>query len=100
MHKFNNNNCLKSNIQCIEIRVQWTVHKTTHVKIRFTIKIWYCNMHNDMWEITKFNIIYFVFVILVLKQSVITLSNIPTIYIYNSNNIKMYVIINNTCVHF
>ena len=22
----NNNNCLKSNIQCIEIRVQWTVH--------------------------------------------------------------------------
>ena len=21
-----NNNCLKSNIQCIEIRVQWTVH--------------------------------------------------------------------------
>ena len=38
-------------------------------------------MHNDMWEITKFNIIYFVFVILVLKQSVITLSNIPTIYI-------------------
>ena len=21
----NNNNCLKSNIQCIEIRVQWTV---------------------------------------------------------------------------
>ena len=24
----NNNNCLKSNIQCIEIRVQWTVHLT------------------------------------------------------------------------
>ena len=23
---YNNNNCLKSNIQCIEIRVQWTVH--------------------------------------------------------------------------
>ena len=23
----NNNNCLKSNIQCIEIRVQWTVFK-------------------------------------------------------------------------
>ena len=22
----NNNNCLKSNIQCIEIRVQWTMH--------------------------------------------------------------------------
>ena len=52
-----------------------------------------------MWE---FNIIYFVFVILVLKQSVITLSNIPTIYIYiyHSNNTKMYVIINNTCVQF
>ena len=25
-HHINNNNCLKSNIQCIEIRVQWTVH--------------------------------------------------------------------------
>ena len=26
IHNNNNNNCLKSNIQCIEIRVQWTVH--------------------------------------------------------------------------
>ena len=26
MFNNNNNNCLKSNIQCIEIRVQWTVH--------------------------------------------------------------------------
>ena len=37
----NNNNCLKSNIQCIEIRVQWTVHLgSSHMHgdmLRFTI---------------------------------------------------------------
>ena len=26
-----NNNCLKSNIQCIEIRVQWTMHLRCNV---------------------------------------------------------------------
>ena len=33
---YNNNNCLKSNIQCIEIRVQWTVHliDEKHMKTR------------------------------------------------------------------
>ena len=29
----NNNNCLKSNIQCIEIRVQWTVQNDNNNNI-------------------------------------------------------------------
>ena len=34
---YNNNNCLKSNIQCIEIRVQWTVHLgSSHMHVSYT----------------------------------------------------------------
>ena len=51
-----------------------------------------------MWEITKFNIIYFVFVILVLKQSVITLSNIPTIYIIAITQKCMSLLIIQLCI--
>ena len=32
-HNIHNNNCLKSNIQCIEIRVQWTVHLAVTPKL-------------------------------------------------------------------
>ena len=36
----NNKNCLKSNIQCIEIRVQWTVHLgSSHMHVKSTICI-------------------------------------------------------------
>ena len=35
----NNNNCLKSNIQCIEIRVQWTVHLgSSHMHVQELFK--------------------------------------------------------------
>ena len=34
LYNNNNNNCLKSNIQCIEIRVQWTVHLgSSHIHV-------------------------------------------------------------------
>ena len=36
----NNNNCLKSNIQCIEIRVQWTVHLgSSHMHVHAVIRV-------------------------------------------------------------
>ena len=43
----NNNNCLKSNIQCIEIRVQWTVHLgSSHMHVHaVTPKLVICVMY-------------------------------------------------------
>ena len=43
----NNNNCLKSNIQCIEIRVQWTVHRgSSHMHVHaVTPKLVICVMY-------------------------------------------------------
>ena len=36
----NNNNCLKSNIQCIEIRVQWTVHLgSSHMHVHAVTRV-------------------------------------------------------------
>ena len=36
----NNNNCLKSNIQCIEIRVQWTVHiGSSHMHVHAVTRV-------------------------------------------------------------
>ena len=36
----NNNNCLKSNIQCIEIRVQWTVHLgSSHIHVHAVTRV-------------------------------------------------------------
>ena len=36
----NNNNCLKSNIQCIEIRVQWTVHfGSSHMHVNAVTRV-------------------------------------------------------------
>ena len=35
-----NNNCLKSNIQCIEIRVQWTVHLgSSHMHVHAVTRV-------------------------------------------------------------
>ena len=37
---YNNNNCLKSNIQCIEIRVQWTVHLgSSHMHVHAVTRV-------------------------------------------------------------
>ena len=36
----NNNNCLKSNIQCIEIRVQWTMHLgSSHMHVHAVTRV-------------------------------------------------------------
>ena len=36
----NNNNCLKSNIQCLEIRVQWTVHLgSSHMHVHAVTRV-------------------------------------------------------------
>ena len=36
----NNNNCLKSNIQCIDIRVQWTVHLgSSHMHVHAVTRV-------------------------------------------------------------
>ena len=36
----NNNNCFKSNIQCIEIRVQWTVHLgSSHMHVHAVTRV-------------------------------------------------------------
>ena len=36
----NDNNCLKSNIQCIEIRVQWTVHLgSSHMHVHAVTRV-------------------------------------------------------------
>ena len=40
LHNNNNNNCLKSNIQCIEIRVQWTVHLgSSHMHVHAVTRV-------------------------------------------------------------
>ena len=40
IHINNNNNCLKSNIQCIEIRVQWTVHLgSSHMHVHAVTRV-------------------------------------------------------------
>ena len=42
----NNNNCLKSNIQCIEIRVQWTVHLgSSHMHVHAVTRVDYRELH-------------------------------------------------------
>ena len=50
----NNNNCLKSNIQCIEIRVQWTVRLgSSHMHVHaVTPKLVICVMYlTSIWRI-------------------------------------------------
>ena len=40
LYNNNNNNCLKSNIQCIEIRVQWTVHLgSSHMHVHAVTRV-------------------------------------------------------------
>ena len=81
-----------------------TFHNTklTHVKIRCTIKKYGIEICIMKCGREQHLILYFVFVILGLKKSVITLSIIHTIcidYNYNSNNTNICHI-NNTCVQF
>ena len=47
LYNNNNNNCLKSNIQCIEIRVQWTMHLgSSHMHVHaVTPKLVICIMY-------------------------------------------------------